>query len=154
MQRLFMDIFFIVFVSLLISVIVILLVRLLRMDDASAVEPVTQRDYEAQYQSLKEDIQVLEDRVQHGAATRKMKVELANLHQQAEDLFTLLTPSLINGVPQDYQPDIDSESPFIPTYDQTAHNDLQICSNCGSKVLVGDKFCANCGNQLQQRFQA
>lgn len=146
-----MDIFFIIFVALLIFMIVIMLVRLLQKEGAATIEPVTQRDYEIRYQSLMEEIQKLEDRVEHGAATHKMKVELENLRRQAEDLLTLLTPSLINEIPQDYQPAIEFESSTIPAFSRADHSDSQICSTCGSQVIAGDKFCANCGTQLHQR---
>ncbi len=134
-----MDIFFVIFVALLTFVIVVMLFRFLQMENASVVEPVTQRDCEAQSRSLLEEIQVLEDRVRHGAATRKMKLELENLRRQADDLLTLLAPSLITDMPQDFRPDIGFESPSTPVSTSAGRNKLQICSHCGS--------------QLQQRFQ-
>ncbi|MCB2213946.1 zinc ribbon domain-containing protein [bacterium] len=146
-----MDIFFIVFVSLLILMIVIMLICLLKIEDAAAIEPVTQRDYESRYQALSEEIQILEDWVQRGAATHKMKTELERLRHQAKDLLRLLMPGMLNELPQDYQPSEENDSLGLPVFSRADQSDSQICSNCGSRVIAGDKFCANCGTQLHQR---
>jgi len=111
-------------------------------------EPGTGDDYKLQYQSLLDLIQTLEAECERGEPTAEVCKQLERKRQQAAELLELINPALEDEF-DSFQMEEDLDQIFPRATQGTFQNDAYICPNCGSHVLVGDKFCANCGKRLQ-----
>ena len=147
-----MNYFLLELLALLIVLLLLLIVRVIRLRRTHTTEPVTQTEHELQYQMLMQEIKVLEEACEQGHASRKLQKKLDIKRDQAKKLKTLITKSIIADIPDHYQPEEKESSQQILTKPAN-QNAIYLCPKCRKQVLAADKFCANCGFQLQTKRQ-
>jgi hypothetical protein len=103
-------------------------------------------DLQEKYQTLLKEIKVLENAYEVGNLDKE-----AFLHQRDEKRFQAAEclreiERIAGETPQeDFKTEkAGGDSPASPSPQHT-----KICPHCGNSVLSGDKFCANCGHNLQ-----
>jgi len=148
-----MDYFLLELLALLIVLLLLLIVRVIRLRRSHPTEPVTQTEHELQYQMLIQEIQMLEEACELGHASRKLRNKLDSKREQAQKLRTLITKSIITDIPDHYQPEDKEKTSQQKTAKPVNQNAIYLCPKCRKRVLAGDKFCANCGFQLQTKRQ-
>lgn len=148
-----MDYFLIELLALLIVLLLLLIVRVIRMRKSHPTEPVTQTEHELQYQMLIQEIQMLEEACEQGQASRKLRSKLESKKEQAQKLKTLITKSMLADISDDYQTEDKNKTSKERTAKPVNQNAIYLCPKCRKQVLSGDKFCANCGFQLQTKRQ-
>ena len=148
-----MDYFLLELLALLIVLLLLLIVRVIRLRGSHPTEPVTQTEHELQYQMLMQEIQVLEEACERGHASRKLRNKLDTKREQAQKLKTLITKSIIADIPDQYQSEEKEKASQQILTKPVNQNAIYLCPKCRKQVLAGDKFCANCGFQLQTKRQ-
>lgn len=96
---------------------------------------------------------MLEEACDQGHASRKLRSKLEAKRDQAKKLKTLITKSMIADVSDHYQPEDENKPIKAQKAKSTNQNTIYLCPKCRKQVLAGDKFCANCGFQLQTKRQ-
>lgn len=148
-----MNYFLLEMLALLIVLLLLLIVRVIRLRRARLTKPVTQTEHELQYQMLLQEIQTLEEACDKGHASRKLHNKLESKQEQAEKLKTLISKSMIADVPDHYQTEGNKKASQQKPTKPINQNAIYLCPKCRKQVLAGDKFCANCGFQLQTKRQ-
>jgi hypothetical protein len=145
-----MDFYFIGLLLFLVSIIFYILSRLLRINQPHISEPVTQSEYEKQYLSLMEDIESLEEALEKRAGSKRLQMKLEVKRQQAKYLQTLMTPAVLSDVPDIYQTDEEFTQMQSWMNWRSSHLAPYLCPKCKMAIQSGDKFCASCGQPLQE----
>jgi hypothetical protein len=148
-----MDLLFIELIALLIVLLLLLIARVSRLRKARQTEPVTQTEHELQYKLLMQEIQLLEEAVEKGNASRKLRNKLDAKRDQAQKLNTLISKSMIVDVPDPYQTERNLRNSSLHKTRPVNPNTIYLCPKCRKQVRADDKFCANCGFKLQTKRQ-
>lgn len=102
-----------------------------------------------QYQHLIMELHQLEMAWPQGSALEAFNAQLNQKRQQAAALIQQL--QLQTDLESSYeQLDRTLDQMQMRTIDENVLTIPLVCPICGGKVLVGDKFCANCGGNLQE----
>lgn len=142
------NIFIIVFVSLFSMVAVVLIIIMVRGIGISDKRIQKEEHYQQQNQNLLYDIHKLENKVPEDSTPNKIYDQLDIKRKAAAENLRQMSPSLDERL-SFYQVDEDLGQLQNRMDHKIQDQESFICHNCGSKVKVGDKFCANCGFRLQ-----
>lgn len=137
------------FIALLILAVVSLVIgALIRRFSPRAKRSRAKQIYQQQYQKVLNEIQTLEAVNDLDTGQEDSFSELEEKKRTAADLLQKIYPTLDEEL-SFYQLDAELAQMQARVTSETQTQEIFICPNCGSKVWVGDKFCANCGFRLQ-----
>lgn len=116
---------------------------------SKADKHITQLEqHQQQYQNLLDEINSLENKYPQDSNPEENYQQMEMKRRRAAKTLQLFNPGLDERL-SFFQVDEDLGQLQDRKNSESQQLDNFICQNCGSKVHVGDKFCANCGFRLQ-----